>query len=406
MSAVLFTNVRVFDGTGSDSFAGEVLVQGNRIKKVARGTQPDRPRARRRAAIDGHGMTLMPGMVEGHCHPSFTGVVDALPARHDPARGAHAQDRGQRQAAARERLHQHLLRRLGQAPARRGGPQRDQRRRAPGPAHARRQPRDGRDRRARRRAPAASAPRELRADRRRPGGDPARGADLHPRGRRQHQAQHLGRRLLPARAGRRARPTRTKKSRWPARSPTSSASRSRLALALGQQRQALGPQRRRLHLPLRVRRRGGARHDGGGQGPDLPRPGRRPAAQHGLRGRALGHHPRGGRAAWACAATSSSTAEVYAEVKKRGIRVVIGGDYGFAWTPQGTNARDLQHFVNLFGYTPMEALRLRHPVWRRADAHGRRARARSARAISPTCCWSTATRCRTSPSWPTATGSP
>ena len=41
---------------------------------------------------------------------------------------------------------------------------------------------------------------------------------------------------------------------------------------------------------------------------------------------------------------------------KRGIRVVIGGDYGFAWTPQGTNARDLQHFVNLFGYSPAHAL--------------------------------------------------
>ncbi len=51
------------------------------------------------------------------------------------------------------------------------------------------------------------------------------------------------------------------------------------------------------------------------------------------------------------------TAEVYKEVLKRGIRVVIGGDYGFAWTPQGTNARDLQHFVNLFGYTPAQALR-------------------------------------------------
>ena len=30
---------------------------------------------------------------------------------------------------------------------------------------------------------------------------------------------------------------------------------------------------------------------------------------------------------------------------------MIGGDYGFAWTPQGTNARDLEHFVKLFGYT-------------------------------------------------------
>ncbi len=49
--------------------------------------------------------------------------------------------------------------------------------------------------------------------------------------------------------------------------------------------------------------------------------------------------------------------EVYAELRRRGVRVVIGGDYGFAWTPQGTNARDLEHFVTLFGYSPAEALR-------------------------------------------------
>ena len=83
------------------------------------------------------------------------------------------------------------------------------------------------------------------------------------------------------------------------------------------------------------------------------------------------------------------TAEVYAEVKKRGIRVVVGGDYGFAWTPQGTNARDLQHFVNLFGYTPMEALvcatRFGGELMRRAASW-----VRSATAIWPTCCWSTA----------------
>lgn len=46
----------------------------------------------------------------------------------------------------------------------------------------------------------------------------------------------------------------------------------------------------------------------------------------------------------------------YGEMRKRGIPVVIGGDYGFAWVPQGTNARDLAHFVNLFGYSPSEAL--------------------------------------------------
>lgn len=46
----------------------------------------------------------------------------------------------------------------------------------------------------------------------------------------------------------------------------------------------------------------------------------------------------------------------YQQMRKRGIRVVIGGDYGFAWTPQGTNARDIEHFVKLFGYSASEAL--------------------------------------------------
>ncbi len=46
----------------------------------------------------------------------------------------------------------------------------------------------------------------------------------------------------------------------------------------------------------------------------------------------------------------------YAQMRQRGIRVVIGGDYGFAWTPQGTNARDIEHFVKLFGYSASEAL--------------------------------------------------
>ncbi|MFI7294866.1 amidohydrolase family protein [Streptomyces sp. NPDC050121] len=44
------------------------------------------------------------------------------------------------------------------------------------------------------------------------------------------------------------------------------------------------------------------------------------------------------------------------EMRRRGIRVLPGGDYGFAWTPHGTYARDLQHFVDLLGYTPMETL--------------------------------------------------
>jgi imidazolonepropionase-like amidohydrolase len=49
-------------------------------------------------------------------------------------------------------------------------------------------------------------------------------------------------------------------------------------------------------------------------------------------------------------------AQVYQQLRKRGLRVLIGGDYGFAWTPHGTNARDLHHFVKWFGYAPEEAL--------------------------------------------------
>jgi imidazolonepropionase-like amidohydrolase len=43
-------------------------------------------------------------------------------------------------------------------------------------------------------------------------------------------------------------------------------------------------------------------------------------------------------------------------MKKRGIRVLPGGDYGFPYNPIGRNARDLEIFVNLFGYSPTEAL--------------------------------------------------
>lgn len=44
------------------------------------------------------------------------------------------------------------------------------------------------------------------------------------------------------------------------------------------------------------------------------------------------------------------------ELKRRGVRVLPGGDYGFPFNPNGRNARDLAHFVDLFGYSPSEAL--------------------------------------------------
>jgi imidazolonepropionase-like amidohydrolase len=43
-------------------------------------------------------------------------------------------------------------------------------------------------------------------------------------------------------------------------------------------------------------------------------------------------------------------------LRKRGVRILPGGDYGFAWTPHGSNAKDLEYFVKYVGMSTMEAL--------------------------------------------------
>ncbi len=48
-------------------------------------------------------------------------------------------------------------------------------------------------------------------------------------------------------------------------------------------------------------------------------------------------------------------AESLRKMHRRGIRVLPVGDYGFARMPHGTNANDLQYFVDYIGMTPAEA---------------------------------------------------
>ncbi|HEX7852406.1 MAG TPA: amidohydrolase family protein [Sphingobium sp.] len=48
--------------------------------------------------------------------------------------------------------------------------------------------------------------------------------------------------------------------------------------------------------------------------------------------------------------------KTHTELRKRGIRHLIGGDYGFGWSKQGEQARDLQFFVQYYGYAPEDAL--------------------------------------------------
>ncbi len=50
------------------------------------------------------------------------------------------------------------------------------------------------------------------------------------------------------------------------------------------------------------------------------------------------------------------TIDCMKDLKRRGVRVLPGGDYGFMWNPHGRNARDLTYFVDLLGFTPLEAI--------------------------------------------------
>lgn len=73
---ILFRDVRIFDGSGRGLFPGEVRVVGNRIDTVAEGdARLDDAGAH---VIDGHGMTLMPGLVEGHAHLTWPSSVERV----------------------------------------------------------------------------------------------------------------------------------------------------------------------------------------------------------------------------------------------------------------------------------------------------------------------------------------
>ena len=73
MGATLFTNVSILDGSGAEPFPGSVLVQGNRIASVVpAGVALAAPAAE---TIDGQGATLMPGLIESHSHLTFTDVA-------------------------------------------------------------------------------------------------------------------------------------------------------------------------------------------------------------------------------------------------------------------------------------------------------------------------------------------
>ena len=78
MGGYLITGGRLLDGTGAAPQDGvSVLVEGNRIRKIG----PDREVAAAAETLGGYrtidaaGRTVMPGMIDGHCHISYGDIL-------------------------------------------------------------------------------------------------------------------------------------------------------------------------------------------------------------------------------------------------------------------------------------------------------------------------------------------
>ena len=72
----ILTNVMIFDGNGTPSRLGEVVVVGERITAVSEcGAHKPQPGDK---VFDGRGRTLMPGLVEAHAHLSWPSSVEKI----------------------------------------------------------------------------------------------------------------------------------------------------------------------------------------------------------------------------------------------------------------------------------------------------------------------------------------
>lgn len=74
MQRTIITNVQIFDGMNSRLYPGEVEIVGDRISRVVSGTGQKLPRAEQKL-VDGGGATLMPGLVNSHGHLTYPAVT-------------------------------------------------------------------------------------------------------------------------------------------------------------------------------------------------------------------------------------------------------------------------------------------------------------------------------------------
>jgi imidazolonepropionase-like amidohydrolase len=352
MSRILFTNVRVIDGTGAAPFAGRVLVDGNRISAVTRAGET--LAADGAETIDGKGATLMPGLVEAHCHISFANTSDLEslgnipPEEHTLLAAKHAKlmlDSGftsiNSAAAAKPRLDV-VIRNAIEAGD------------IPGPRMLAATPEmtvsgglgDVRLWHLHREtfAIVCDGPDEFRRVAREMCREGVDTLKINPSGdefvpyARAHQTVMNDAEVEAVCEVARSRGKRVAAHARSAESvkmclrhgvdiifhATLSDEEAIDGLEAAKDRVFVAPTIGITHTTLNEASAWGITPEVG--------------EKLGL-ARELAH-----------------ATKVMRELKRRGVRVLPGGDYGFAWNPIGRNARDLEHFVNLFDFTPMEAI--------------------------------------------------
>ncbi len=281
MADVLFTNVRIFDGGGEAPFAGDVLVQGNRISRIVKtgygqrtpaGAGRHHHRWRGRVPDARHGRGAHPLQLERPaqpgCHPAHA------------ARRAHPVVRRGGEEVPRHGLDQLRRRRRRQAAAGRGDPQRHQRRHHRRPPLSGRQPGDHRARRPgrhHRAAPAATRVCLRRHRQRRRGDAPLR---AHVRQVRRRLAEDQPERRIDHRHARRNEPVHRGRGPRVRRGGQGLGQARGRACALGLVGEAMHQARHRGHLPRQLHRRRSAGHARGAQVRALRRPRPGLADQH------------------------------------------------------------------------------------------------------------------------------
>lgn len=353
MDSILFTNVRVIDGSGDYPFPGEVLVEGGRIRRVARGSRAIPPKGV--TVVDGAGATLMPGMIEAHTHlswndqPSLDAIFRMPPEEHtlDAARVAkiyidHGWTSAVGAAAAKPRLDVVIRNAInsglipgprylanGQEIGTLGGlgdttpPHVDH----PGLSFG----------------CIVSGPHEMRKAVRT---FIKYGVDLLKLNLSGEEITGVGSAETPM-----------------------SDEEVAVAVSEAHRRNKRVCAHARSAESVKMCVRHGVDiiyHASFADEESLDMLEARKDKHHFAPGLAWLIKTSRDASAWgimpdsplaqAYARELDSAVEVCKKMRKRGIRVLPGGDYGFAWTPHGTNAKDLQYFVEMLGFSPMEAL--------------------------------------------------